>query len=130
MKLYTIGYEQYQKAATMIGTVPTNVIFIDVRRNPFSYNNEFTMKNLADKLGNRYRSVTDLGNEELSLKDFRIDAVAEIAIKDLIKEMESGKVFCLLCKEKDHKNCHRNKIAETFKLRKWGAIEVIHLGEK
>ena len=126
MKLYTLGYEQFNSGQELTKALPAQVILLDVRRTPFSYITDFTREALARNLGQRYRSYPVLGNAQKTLPYVPIIG-ATICLTSLIAEMDEGTTFCLFCKERDPKQCHRLALAEQISAQRWGRVEIIHL---
>ena len=127
MKLYTIGYAKYQTLPRLLAVIPPEVIIIDVRRNPnCGWNPEFCAKFLQSNIGTRYRHCPELGNQSKT-STYVAHEKAAACIRTLLQEMLPGHEFCLLCWEQDHRNCHRDVIAERMRVRSWGCLEIVHL---
>lgn len=139
--IFSVGYEG-KSVAAFLDTLRKNGInvVVDVRELPLSRKKGFSktqLQKLLSEVGIEYVAEKRLGNpyrkmlkaRELSWDGFKIlfenylrsniDAVEKVV------EMNHSRNVCLLCYEKDHKNCHRSVISDVIE--KDFGIHVIHL---
>lgn len=142
--LHTIGYEG-SSIDEFVRTISRSGIdlLIDVRELPLSRKRGFSKRALCSLLASHeieYLHLRGLGDpkpgrlaaREGRYTDFRRIFSAhlrtQIAQMDLQKGIDAARTrsACLLCFERDHKNCHRCIVAE--EMAKHGKFKLIHLG--
>ncbi|MCL5786084.1 MAG: DUF488 family protein [Candidatus Thermoplasmatota archaeon] len=139
--VFSVGYEGKRRDA-FVELLKENMIteLVDVRNHAFSWNKDFSMKNLSETLagsGIRYVNLPRLG----APRDMRIEIKenhnpdkfffeysswlqANSAYLDLLDVLARQKTTAMMCLEADYRNCHRKILGE--KLRERG-FEVIQL---
>lgn len=142
--LHTIGYEG-SSINEFIGSLNRAGIdlLIDVRELPLSRKRGFSKNALSSHLASHnidYLHLKGLGDPKPGRLAARAGRYAdfkrifsahmrtELAQTDLQKGIEVAKKrsVCLLCFERDHKNCHRCIVAE--EMAKQGSFKLIHIG--
>lgn len=145
--LFTIGYEQATVGRVIDELEDAGIdMVIDTRAVAASRKPGFSKRQLAaglDERGVGYLHLQGLGTPKEgreAARKGRIDALFEIYSKHLqtpraqeqLDELtalaKSGKRLCLLCFERDHKQCHRQWIAEIIEERTGAPVE--HLAAK
>jgi len=141
-KLFTIGYEQTPPKAVLDELEQAGVkLLVDVRAVTSSRRPGFSKNQLAaglQKRGIAYLHLKGLGTPKegrLAARSGDIKTLQRIYAKHLKtpqakEEMDelatlvskAGPV-CLLCYERDHKNCHRTFIAEIIEDKQGAAVE-------
>jgi uncharacterized protein (DUF488 family) len=141
-KLFTIGYEQTPAKSVLDELESAGVkLLVDVRAVASSRRPGFSKNQLAaglDERGISYLHLRGLGTPKEgreAARSGKFDALHRIYAKHLntpqAKEqldeltslvMKSGPV-CILCYERDHRNCHRQWIAEIIEQRDGIKIE-------
>ncbi len=141
-RLFTIGYEQTPSKAVLDELEQAGVkLLVDVRAVAASRRPGFSKNQLAaglDERGISYLHLRGLGTPKdgrEAVRSGRFDALHKIYARHLktpqaSEEMDElatlvGKAgpVCILCYERDHKNCHRRYIAEVIEERDGVAVE-------
>jgi len=141
-KLFTIGYEQTPASAVLDELERTGVkLLVDVRAVAASRRPGFSKNQLAaglDERGISYLHLRGLGTPKdgrVSARNGKFDALHKIYSKHLktpqareeLDELsalvkKTGPV-CILCYERDHRECHRQWIAEIIRERDGVKVE-------
>lgn len=127
--LYTVGYESVDLQTFLACLLEHRIeILLDVRDYPLSRKKGFSKKALAEALtevGIDYEHWQQLGAPKLLRHRLRetenwneyvegyseILEVQEQALADLAAKAHTN-VVCLMCFERDHRECHRSLVAE------------------
>jgi uncharacterized protein (DUF488 family) len=129
--LFTIGYEKATSPA-LLGELKRNKvgILVDTRAVAASRRPGFSKRQLAaslDEQGIGYLHLQKLGTPaegRHAARGGKIEALFQIyeahlqrddareQLEELIDIVRSGRRVCLLCFERDHAQCHRDRIAE------------------
>lgn len=144
MPLHTIGYEG-SSIEDFLATLRLAGIdlIIDVRDVPLSRKRGFSKKSLDSHLersGIDYRHLKGLGDPKdgrVAAREGRFDdfrrifgehLLTDIAQADLATaiSLSSKKNACLLCFERDHRECHRSAVAVEMSRQK--GFRVVHIG--
>lgn len=144
--LATIGYEGGSVEAYINKLIEADIrLLADVRKNPISRKYGFSKRTLSlllSRLGIEYVHIPDLGIESAdrqnlnSQSDYdRIFTSYENtvlveqtqAIKTLLETYKKHKRIALTCFEKDHKKCHRSRLANKLIEVSHDDIELTHL---
>jgi uncharacterized protein (DUF488 family) len=141
-KLFTVGYEQTPASAVLDELQKAGVkLLVDVRAVAASRRPGFSKKQLAaglDERGIGYLHLRDLGTPKEgreAVRSGQFDRMHRIyaahlktaQAKEQLDELsalvrKSGPV-CILCYERDHRQCHRQWIAEIIEARDGARIE-------
>lgn len=139
---FTVGYQAHS-VPSMLTVLKENGInlLIDVRQNPVSRKPGFSGSRLQGELvplGIEYAHYPCLGTPAHIRSQYRRTGNALAALRayaayletkarclQALIDLASGKTFCLLCLEKDHKLCHRGVVAS--KLAEMTRCQPIHL---
>jgi uncharacterized protein (DUF488 family) len=141
--LFTIGYEKSEfpaLARTLLDAGVTRLI--DVRASPHSRRREFAYKHLGpglDPHGLAYESWPELGAPEpareaakqgdaatfFRLYEAQLDTGEAQQALEKLGQLAANESPCVMCYERDPKQCHRMLIAE--RLASMAGVEVEHL---
>lgn len=146
MVLYTLGYEKrtIEEFVEILRRAKVDTL-IDVRDVPWSHKRDFAKSKLDAHLasaGIRYVHAGFAGNpkrlreqggtteEWLALYEGHLDGHPEIVdrFRELVAELDDeGHAACIMCFERDPRDCHRSILAGRWKGRRRG-LSVEHLG--
>lgn len=142
--LYTIGYESRQQDDALQRLSDAGVeVLVDVRELAQSRVRGFSKTALASALEGRgieYRHEPSLGSpRELRhtlhesgdfvafTRGYLLHLKRQGAVVRQIQQLAYGRTCCLLCFEKDHRQCHRQFVAMEIKTVGRNGLEIIHL---
>jgi uncharacterized protein (DUF488 family) len=146
LALFTLGYEKrtINEFIEILDEAKVDVL-IDVRDVPWSHKRDFAKSKLDAHLaeaGIRYVHAGFAGNpkrlraqggtseELLRIYERHLDEHPEIVerFRDLVLELDGeGRRVCIMCFERDPRDCHRSILAARWKGRR-RALRVEHLG--
>jgi len=143
-RLYTIGYEQRHVDETLDRLIEVGVkVLLDVRELPQSRKRGFSKTALAAASAGRgieYHHVRALGSPRELRHTLRRTGDFEAFARgyllhlrsqlDSVREMQQlvyRQTCCLLCFEKDARECHRQFIASAIKALGQNGLEIVHL---
>ena len=146
MVLYTLGYEKrtIEEFIEILHRAKVDTL-IDVRDVPWSHKRDFAKSKLDEHMGRagiRYVHAGFAGNpkrlrvkdgtseELLSRYELHLDEHPEIVkqFRELVAHLdEEGRRACIMCFERDPRDCHRSVLAARWKGRR-GGLEVENLG--
>ena len=134
--LFTIGYQQAKPDAVLSELKRAKIdLLVDIRAVAASRRPGFSKRQLAaslDEAGIAYIHLQKLGTpaegrQAARAGDFEAlwriydkhikTAEAQAALGELLALIKAGKRVCLLCYERDPKECHRSRIAALVKKR-------------
>lgn len=139
--IYSLGYGGKTKEI-MLDLLKTNRItdLVDIRNHPFSWNKNFSEKNLKEGLetnGIRYVNLPKLGAPKGMRVEIKENGNREKFFSEYSNWLDSNKSYldildilarknptAIMCLEADYRNCHRSIIEKRLKER---GYEVIHL---
>lgn len=142
--LHTLGYSGFTPETFAAKLQAAGVeVLVDVRRKPISRKKGFSSKGLAAFLSDRkieYRHLPELGMPEtlLSERHEGMDVGEYLAafgrylngcdetLDELLRQCEEQHC-CLMCLEKNPRECHRSVIAAELQARSNGKLVVQHL---
>jgi uncharacterized protein (DUF488 family) len=143
---FTIGYEQssIRRFLSLLRSRDVEIV-VDVRAIPLSRKPGFSKNQLGNSLeraGIEYRHVVNLGapkrlREKLRaggswweyIKGYNIVLQRELESVDELVTLAATRRICLLCFERDAKECHRSLIAAEMEKRSNGLkLRVEHIG--
>ena len=127
MKVYSIGYAG-RKINDFLKILKENKIqaVIDVRRFPTSKYDEYKKENLRKILKNekiKYFHIKELGGFRKDYEEFMKSDEFKKGFEKILKIIKKYK-SAIMCKEKNHKYCHRKFICKELEKNK---INVIYL---
>jgi uncharacterized protein (DUF488 family) len=141
-KVMTIGYEGTDPEKFTRALKEARVdLLVDIRMVPFSHKPGFAgapLRQTMDEAAIGYLHLQDLGNPKAGRdaakagdvtafhRIFRTQmgtGAAQRAISRVI-ELSRSRCLCLMCFERDHRDCHRGIVAEALEAEK---LEVVHL---
>lgn len=140
-RIFSVGYEG-KKKDNFIELLNDNKIseLVDVRNHAFSWNKDFSMKNLSESLadaGIRYINLPRLGapkNIRVEIKEnqdpdkFFLEYSAWLksnaSYLDLLDVLARQKVTAMMCLEGDYRNCHRKILGERLQERGYEVIQL------
>ena len=122
--IHTLGYSGWNVDAVASLLERLDAVLVDVRMSPRSRNSDYSGKRLAERLGERYVHVRELGNSNyrggpIRLVDFKAGA---LRVEELI---DAGRTCVVMCACADVNICHRKHVAEALG-NLWG-LDVVHL---
>ena len=146
MVLYTLGYEKrtIEEFIEILRAAKVDTL-IDVRDVPWSHKRDFAKSKLDAHLasagiryvhagfaGNpkRLRSTASTTEELLSVYEQHLDEHPEILdrFRELVADLsDEGRRMCIMCFERDPRDCHRSVLAARWKGRRRG-LSVENLG--
>jgi uncharacterized protein (DUF488 family) len=103
--LYTIGYGN-RTIESILEAVGDRLV-VDVRSRPYSGRKEFCRQALAERLGEQYLSLPELGGFEATG-----DPAGRNRALEKVRAVLEEKEIVLLCAEMDPERCHRKPLAE------------------
>ncbi len=140
-QIFSVGYGG-KKKDDFIELLKGNKVseLVDVRNHAFSWNKDFSMKNLSESLadaGIRYINLPRLGapkNIRVEIKEnqdpdkFFIEYSAWLKSNasyfDLLDVLARQKVTAMMCLEEDYRNCHRKILGERLQERGYEVIQL------
>lgn len=129
MKVYPIGYSTpgAKKRIDEL-TKQNNVLLMDTRLKPYSWNDEWRQGQLEDRYGNTYHWCgKHLGNVNYQGGPIKL-ADPDVGIYGLIGYLKAGYDLILLCKCEVLTACHVKEICRLL-LEKMSEVEVVKFGE-
>lgn len=143
LTLFTIGYEHKSIDKYLHQLIENNIhTLIDVRANSYSMKREFMGKNLALQcklLNIEYIHLPEVGipteyrkkstNKAELFQIYKEDLLPQHKgrIGEIIKLVDERKRVALTCFEAEHKECHRNVLAEEIRKSSKGTIPLVHI---
>ncbi|WP_290703857.1 DUF488 family protein [Ferroplasma sp. Type II] len=140
-QIFSVGYSG-KKKDDFIELLKGNKIseLVDVRNHAFSWNKDFSMKNLSENLadaGIQYINLPKLG----APKDIRIEIKenhdpdkffreysawlnSNSSYLDILDVLGRQKVTAMMCLEEDYRNCHRKILGERLQERGYEVIQL------
>ena len=111
-EIYTFGYGNCTSIEPLLFLVNKYKIdlIVDVRARPRAWTPRWSAPYLSKQLGNKYTSITELGNTSGNAKWIPPDL--EEANKKMIELCKMLSSVVLVCAEKDYRQCHRTEVAE------------------
>lgn len=144
-RLFTIGYEQTPAKSVLDELQNARVkLLVDVRAVAASRRPGFSKKQLAaglDERGIAYlhlrglgtpkegRQAARSGHAETMLKIYEKHLKtpqAKEEMDELVELVSKGGPVCLLCYERDHRQCHRQRVAEIICERTGAKVDHLH----
>jgi uncharacterized protein (DUF488 family) len=142
MPLYTLGYEKREPTEFLVILKENNIeILADIRINPISRKKGFSKNQLTQALnenGIEYVHVRELGTPQEIRDRLRADGDFERFLREYeaylktqsealrrLAELASARRTCIMCFERDYKQCHRQVVAEYLTRR--FKLDVTHL---
>ncbi|GCF08089.1 DUF488 domain-containing protein [Dictyobacter arantiisoli] len=128
-KVFTLGYAA-RKADEQLDKlmVDPSMILIDIRLSPKSrFHPRFRGPALAQRFGNQYHHVRELGNlnyQDHALPIVLADAPGGLSLVSFW--MERGYPVCLLCACSNAASCHRSVVARLLQEKFVYDCEVVH----
>lgn len=126
--IYTWGY-QGRTAQTLLEIVEREGVdlVVDVRGNPYSRRPQWRKEGLEDTLGDIYRWIGWLGNENYQEATAPVLRDPDRGMDELALEIDGGASrLLLLCYERDWRECHRQMVVDLAKER-FPDVQVKHL---
>lgn len=140
-KIFSIGYEG-RKSDEFVSLLKENKIsdLVDVRNHAFSWNKDFSMKNLNELLqesGIRYVNLPKLGapkeirveikengNREKFFSEYSSWLNRNKAYLDLLDILARQRTTAIMCLEANYRDCHRKIIGEKLSERGYEVIQL------
>ncbi len=144
--LYTIGYEgkSLDEFVNQLKDFHISTL-VDVREVPFSRKKGFSKTPLSQYLNEydiEYIHLKELGSPKPLREKVRLDGDYEYFFREYSKYIKSqirvieklyqiilDKICCIMCYEKEPRNCHRFIVAEEIKRRDGNSLMVKHIKE-
>jgi hypothetical protein len=124
--IYTLGYSGWNPEALKAKAEELNALVCDIRFSPASRAPQWRQPALIALLGNRYRWLKGLGNE-----NYRNGGAIRLhqpeASCAYIATLPPDQPLILMCACRDHHQCHRTEAARFVSDTVGGGVEVVHL---